>query len=235
MSILFVDIETVPREAALPLLKAPEPKRNLVDPAKIAADVAAKQASLLADMSLDPYACRIVALGTAWDDTAEPHVALCRDEDEEEVALEHFWRYAATAALCGFNLRKFDLRVLIARSLLLQVSNLPFSMQTPDYVRRSRHVIDLYEYVAFGDSYGGGDSVISRSLVSMCRVFGVNVPEDDVDGGRISELVSLGQWDAVAQHCRRDVERTRGLARALRVSAVAQAQAAERDAAPGVF
>jgi hypothetical protein len=77
----------------------------------------------------------------------------------------------------------------------------------------NKHILDLYQIVAGDDC----EHVVSRSLVSVCRVYGVDVPEDDVSGADIATLYARGDWDGMRLHCQRDVERTVALARRLGV------------------
>lgn len=76
----------------------------------------------------------------------------------------------------------------------------------------NRDVIDLHKIIADDEC----EHIISRSLVSACRVYGVDVPEDDVRGADVATLYAAGDWEGIKRHCQRDVERTLGLGRVLR-------------------
>lgn len=209
----YFDLETVARPAAIPLLADPQANKSLKDPDKIIADLERKRAAQLVDLSLDPYGARIVAL--AWQIDTVSHVGLCFDEAHERTILEHFWRCTATCDLVGFNVRRFDLPVIIARSRLLQVP-FPFHMGAPKWLKYGSSIIDLYELVTFGQGYGESHP-ISRGLLSMCRVHGVDIPEDDATGSEIAALVAAEDWVSVQQHVTRDLTRTKVLAERLGV------------------
>jgi len=61
-------------------------------------------------------------------------------------------------------------------------------------------------------SYGDGPQK-GKSLSWYCRLFGLTEGSEDTSSGAdIASLVQAGDWPAIAQHVRCDVERTRALA-----------------------
>jgi hypothetical protein len=73
----------------------------------------------------------------------------------------------------------------------------------------NRDIIDVHRIIADDEC----EHVISRSLVSACRVYGIDVPEDDVDGADIATLFEAEDWAGIKRHCQRDVQRVLALAR----------------------
>ena len=218
MAITYFDLETVAREGADLLLSAPVANRSLKDPAKVADDIAAKASKQREQLSLDPYGCRIAV--ASWHRTgrdAEPiHVWPCPTEDDEREMLRVLLSDMGNATICGYNCRAFDLPVLLARCRLLGVSY-PYGWDSPKWLRYGTDVVDLYELLTFGQGRYD-EHVISRSLTSMCKVFGIDIPDDDIGGAWVAQAIAEGQWQMVQDHCQRDVQRTMALAQRLRVA-----------------
>lgn len=214
MAITYFDLETVAREGADVLLSAPTANKTLKDPAKIADDLAAKAAKQLEQLSLDPYGCRIVC--ASWHRTGrdeEPiHVWPCVDEAAERDMLSVLLSDLRNSTICGYNVKGFDLPVLRARCQLLGVPY-PYTWDSEKWPLYATDVADLFARV----SSRFQDYAISRSLTSMCRVFGVDVPQDDISGNWVAQAIAQGEWQMVQDHCQRDVERVMALAQRLRV------------------
>jgi len=209
MRYVITDIETSCHPDAERML--PEFKHNAgtKDEALRAAQIAEKRAKALADAALDPDLCRIVAIGSWWNACAEPHIILCRDEDEERQALLDFWapfdltRFEHPGTrIVGSNCLGFDLPVMVRRSLYLQV-DVPH-LERGKY--RHRDVIDLKSLLC------DDDRLAWRSLDYYCRRFALDVPHDPIDGAQIPALVAAGDWDVVREHLRCDLLKTRALA-----------------------
>jgi predicted PolB exonuclease-like 3'-5' exonuclease len=209
MRYVITDVETAPLADAERML--PEFKHNAGtnDADKRAAQIAEKRAKALADAALDPDLCRIVAIGSWWEDEAQPILELCTDEDDERDSLREFWQVYAqrrhehpNTVIVGSNVLGFDLPVMVRRSLYLQV-DVPM-LERGKY--RHRDVIDLLEHL----SEGRKDHM--RSLDYYVRRFALDVPHDPIDGAQIPALVAAGNWDAVREHLRCDLLKTRALA-----------------------
>lgn len=216
MSVIYIDIETVPHDAARGWLKAVKPAANLVDASKVAADIAKKEAAQLERMALDCYACRIVALAWAVDD-GPVVVTLAPDEDVEAMSLAAISRAVEGRTLVGHNIRAFDVPVIVARARLLGVP-VPSVIVNALRKRWDTTILDTYEEVLLGQFRGDDSHVVGRGLVSMCRVHGIDVPDDDIDGAAVAQAVAEGRWDDIRTHVTRDVERTRALAQRLRLT-----------------
>jgi hypothetical protein len=206
---VITDVETAPLADAESML--PEFKHNAgtKDAVKQAEQIAEKRAKALADAALDPDLCRIVAIGSWWDEDDAPRLELCEDEEQERDALYAFWHIYAQrrwdhphTVIVGSNVLGFDLPVLVRRSLYLQIE-VP-SLDRGKY--RHRDVIDLKSLLC------DDDRLAWRSLDYYCRRFGLDVPHDAIVGAQIPALVAAGRWDDVREHLRCDLLKTRALA-----------------------
>lgn len=209
---MVIDIETIGRPDVADYLDEIAPRANLVDPVKIAADLAEKRAAALTTAALDWNANRVVAIGVETEDGAA-QTWTCRTEEEEALALACVWRayQSRSRRLVSFNGAGFDVPTLIQRSRFLRVS-------VPRIDQRrygNSDQIDLYRLLTFDDSQR--TFVIRRTLTNFCRLFGLDVPTDPHDGSDIARLVAEGDWDAIAHHVRTDVIKTRMLAERLDV------------------
>jgi hypothetical protein len=210
MRYVFLDVETCPLADAERML--PEFKHNAgtKDEALRAAQIAEKRAKALADAALDPDLCRIVAIGAWWDVDEAPRLELYRNEIEEREGLEYYWQtYAQRRHECphtvivGSNVLSFDLPIMVRRSLYLRVE-VPM-LERGKY--RHRDVIDLKSLLC------DDDRLAWRSLDYYCKRFALDVPHDPIDGAQIPALVAAGDWDAVREHLKCDLFKTRALAR----------------------
>lgn len=187
-----------------------EANRQIVDakraarPAEIAANIAEKEAARAEKFSLDADTCQIVALG--WHDIGEgsPIVRLCRNEEDEIAALVEYWvSYGQRfTKIVGFNSLRFDLPVLVMRSLYLGVKH-PDVVIAPAW--KSPH-IDLWEKLSLG---GARRDV--KSLRFYAKRFGIPI-YDDISGKDVAAMVKAGEWEKVRNHCLFDLDLTRAIA-----------------------
>ena len=198
------DIETVPMPGCAEYLTDPiEAPANYKDPVKIAAYIAAKRATQIAEAGLDLDLCEVAAIAGELIDSS-----WCRTREQwsEAKMLEAFWwhtrvLHSVGGDLVGFNCLGFDLPVLQRRSLYLGVPVPPLS------VDKYRHdgIIDLQQVL----TYGG--KTTWRSLAFYCKRFGIPY-DDSVTGEDITELVAGQDWAAVEKRCRGDAASTAALA-----------------------
>jgi predicted PolB exonuclease-like 3'-5' exonuclease len=232
MTPIICDIETAPLEDAEQYLDPPSPleppdlaaitpAKNLVDPAKILADIekrqklamadyavaqfeqAAKWEKTIADCSKDPDLGRIVAVGWMMRDDDRPRVITCRNETDEKFALEQLGRdYSSPLGgkFVTFNGLDFDLPFLMRRALYLSVK---FPVLNLDRYR-SPH-LDLMQHL----SHNG--KLRYRGLQWYLNRFGIP-NEDSNTGAQIGAMVKAGDWAGVSAHCASDVMATRALA-----------------------
>jgi hypothetical protein len=210
LSPIVLDIETCGIPNAADYLEPVLPAKNLVDPAKIKADIEKRTAERDEKLALDWNVGRIAAIGW-WTAQADTQVYLGKDEHSEATAIMLFWREARNRTIVGFNIKGFDLRFMVRRSQLLGITypQLDFGK----YSRKGIH--DLYLDLTFGDgTYDQG--AMRRTLRAFCRRFGIPV-NDTIKGADIPALVAAGEWEKVAAHVKSDVELEVALARKLGV------------------
>jgi predicted PolB exonuclease-like 3'-5' exonuclease len=232
MTPIVVDCETFPlddvEQYLTPLPEVIKPDlgkitaaKNLVDPAKVAADIEkrqsiamddyeeavmareAKRLKMIDDCALDADLGRVVALGWMFASDTQARVVVCKNESEEKFALEQLWRdYTASynPQLVTYGGLKFDLPLLMRRSLYL---GLRFPKLNLDRYRTTH--LDLKEHL----SHNG--ILTWRSLKFYLNRFGLQ-NDDLTTGADIGALVKAGQWDEVTAHCRADVLGTKRLA-----------------------
>lgn len=228
-----VDIETAPIGNAAnyldPIVPIAEPDlslivpaKNLVDPAKIAADIAKRKEAALADYqtqceqqvlkrlellercALDLDLCRVVALGWMGEDWTEPTVHIANEEATEAIMLRAFWAELDNRVTVGYNQIGFDLPILLRRSLYLDVPAPNLNLDK----YRSNH-IDLQQRLSLNGTKP------YRKLDWYCKRFGLDVACDPTSGKDIGALVAEEKWEDIAAHCRADVLKTRALAQRL--------------------
>jgi uncharacterized protein YprB with RNaseH-like and TPR domain len=204
---IIVDVETIPHPDAHQWADPVRAARNLKDPAKIEADLKEKAEKQADEFGLDPDTNRIVALGVHVVGRSEPEVFLAKDEFEErEAILRPFWdlyRSLRDVRLVTFNGFKFDLPVLMRRSMYLDVPHPTLNIDR----YRSEH-IDLWQRL----SYNG--AISARSLKFYARRMGFTTL-DKVDGSQIAQLVKDEKWSEVHDHCLSDIGLTHALANRL--------------------
>jgi hypothetical protein len=213
--VLIFDVETAGLPNAADYLDPVKADSRLVDPVKIAASIKDKEAERLEKLGLDWNVGRIIALGWTRNGT-DSQVATFKTEDEERLGITAFWAAYKNEdkhgpRLCGFNCYAFDINFLIQRSRYLGITLPPVDRRKYD----NRDMVDLFQLLTF-DNPQGVTSVMSRSLRSFARRFGIQV-DDTVTGADIGALVEAGDWAAVEQHCAADVQTTYSLAKRMGV------------------
>lgn len=188
-----------------------EANRQIVDakraarPAEIAANIAAKEAARAEKFALDADTCQIVALG--WHDIGrDPIVRLCKNEAEERAALVEYWTTLAEqfTRIVGFNTARFDLPVMLMRSMYLNVQA-PEIVITPAW--KSPHK-DLWQKLSL-------DGARDRKDVKSLRFYAkrLNIPiYDDISGKDVAAAIAAGEWSKVQNHCLFDLDLTRAVA-----------------------
>ncbi len=203
------DIETTSVNEAREYIEIPSAPANYKDPEKIQCYVDEKFNELILRAALDPDLARIVCLCLASG--AETLTMVAKDEDEERELLTAFWAVVGEgpdqAHLIGFGILTYDLRVLVRRSLYLDVKTPPLMID------KYRHpgVIDLMDELSFH----GAEKF--HSLDFYVRRFHLGPFPEDVKGSSVPALVAVGAWPEVQRHCEIDVAKIVALARRLGV------------------
>lgn len=161
-------------------------------------------------LSTTPEFCSICCFGWAVGG-GEVKAAVVNNLDGEKKILEMFWDIAFKAdRIVGFNILAFDLPVILARSLILGVEPSRHIDLSP--YASNKLVTDIYTR-RFG-TRGNTDRKRPGKLKSLARLYGVQVPVEDVDGSKVAELMEDEKGrELVAEYCKSDVEITRELAR----------------------
>jgi uncharacterized protein YprB with RNaseH-like and TPR domain len=184
---IIVDIETYAIGDADQYIEPADAPANYKDPAKIAEYVANATAKAIDRCALDADLCRLVAIGWMFGTDTKPVVRTCSTETTEVDTLHEFWRdYVAAGepSLVTFRGLKFDLPVLMRRSLYLRVPHPSINLDR----YRTPH-IDLYNRLTFNESITG------HSLKFYLSRFGI--ANDDLTSGKdIAALVKAGEWNA---------------------------------------
>jgi hypothetical protein len=177
------------REGMLKLIKSARETKNAADSA---------YANRIKLLSVTPLYCRIVAIGMQAGYREDPPEAiLCKSIDDERAALTRFWGAVEKySPLVGFNIRGFDVPVLLCRSIILGIT-------PPRVINRGRYsnreILDLMQEI-HGDRCPSG-----FGLKPTCRMLGIHPDADEVDGSQVNDLVEASNWDAVAEYVRSDV------------------------------
>lgn len=218
MALIF-DCETYRIDNAADYLEPilPEPVKadgRLTDAAKIAADLAKKEAAEMERVkkaiqdqldacALNPYLASVKALGWSWDNEETITVRLAKTDSAEAALLRDFWAMVVDTStghvmpLIGFNSRAFDLPLLVVRSMLLGVKAPQLNLDRwrsphPDVMRE----LSQNEALKFPKGQG--------TLRWFAKRFGLNT-DDAFSGAEIAQLVESDNWDAIAAHCESDV------------------------------
>ena len=214
ISPIMVDIETCGLPNAADFLEPVQASKNLVDPAKITADIEKRTQERDEKLALDWNVGRIVAIGW-WTATAGVGTALCLNEADEARALRAFWESSKRRTIIGFNVKGFDLKFMIQRSRYLGL-DYPL-LDLGKYTRKG--IVDLFSELTFNDgTYDQG--AMRRTLKAFCKRFGIPV-DDTVNGADVPTLVAAGEWDKVKAHVTSDIDLTLALAQRLGVVRIA--------------
>lgn len=211
----ILDLETVGHPDAEQWCDPVKPDARCTKPESIAKSIEEKTLERRETFGLDPDTCRIVALG--WHDVGygDPLVLLFKNEEQERAGLRVFWEtyQQQFTKLVTFNGQRFDLPVLIMRSLYLDVKS-PTITIAPAW--KSPH-IDLWQKLSLD---GARKDV--HSLAFYARRLGIGTL-DKVKGSDIAQLVKEEKWAEVEAHCLSDIGLTHALANRLRLLTLTEA------------
>jgi predicted PolB exonuclease-like 3'-5' exonuclease len=217
MNPICVDIETVAIADADTYLEPVSAPVNYKDEAKIAAYIAEERARQIDRAALDLDLNRIIALGIK--EPGQPTFVMTEQDSGEAVMLNTLWdtwngwakRHAPM--LVTFGGINFDVPVLLRRSLYLGIK--------APYIQNDRYKhpqqIDLASILSMNGS------LKMRGLQFFLQRFGYPGGGQDVTGKDIGQLYAEGNWQAIADHCRADVDGTAWLAE--RIGAVPKQKA----------
>lgn len=217
MNPITVDIETVAIADADTYLEPVSAPSNYKDPEKIAAYIAEERVRQLDRAALDLDLNRIIALGIK--EPGQPTFVMTEHDTTEVQMLTLLWEQWGAyqnrqPMLVTFNGLKFDVPVLMRRSLYLNVKS-PY-LQRGRFKNQHPHILDLYTELS------EDGNVPAKGLQFYLQRFGYPGGGQDVTGKDIRQLYADGNWQAIADHCREDVDGTAWLAE--RIGAVPKQQ-----------
>lgn len=186
---IFLDIETVPDEAAISSRQWAERK--------------ARKGCDDGDAALSPAFGKVACI-CAWD--GNDHLFQASGPIEEGV-LVAFCRYFADVddkALCGHNIKRFDIPFLACRFLAAGIVIPPAINVAGKKPWEVPHV-DTCEWLRFG----GGDAL---SLDAACLMMGIESPKTgEVSATTVWDAYRRGDHAGIASYCASDVRATEKL------------------------
>jgi DNA polymerase elongation subunit (family B) len=208
---MLADIETYGIDTVGEYVERPTAPGNYKNPETIAAYEENALAKAIEKAALDPDLGRIVAI--AWqlvERDHEPRVMVCRTEDDERRVITAFLDDLTDTdggfrRLVTFNGHRFDQPFLMRRADALGVCDFPLLRCD----RNSPH-LDMLRVMTYDDVLKPRSlQFYLRRYANEMRARGIEVADilDDCDGSAIHQLVATNQWDAVANHCKCDVQR----------------------------
>jgi len=215
-SAVVFDLETLPIEGAVNFIEPIEAPLNFVDPTKIRDYIQKATLKAAEKCSTDPDLCRIAVLGWLPEGDTEPIVLRAEDEAQERAALGVWWDMVTTPGgshrrTISFYGLSFDWPVIIQRSRYLGLLR-----AWPNLDKYRTPHVDLFNVLTFH-----GSTKHSHGLSFYAKRFGLDLPEDPIDGSQIAAVIAAGDWAAAEQHCRLDVLKTAMLAQRLGLMAPA--------------
>lgn len=224
--IVYLDIETLPggKEPVVELPSKPTLEDvktgNTKDPDKVKAIQEEKYPTLLEEwenncnklkekelesykkQALDTLQCRILCVGIAFDD--EP-VEIIKGKEKEIIKILNS-RIAdlspqdrSAIQFCGYNIKNFDLSVILPRAIKYKAETLRNTLQT------NTSIVELseeFKYNKYDKKYFKFDDV--------CKFFGVK-GKGDVDGSMVYDMWKSGRSEEIYKYCAEDVEGVREL------------------------
>ena len=155
--------------------------------------------SAITRAALDPELCKIAAVGYAADDGEILTISTDGKADVEYAMIEFLWDTMAPAnRVVGYNIIGFDIPVLCVRSMMLGFKR---GLQMPVDMRKYGNPKFLDLMVArfpFGKA---------KSMHEMASLYGIKVPEPDLDGSMVYEMSA----QQIIRHVESDVFVTREL------------------------
>jgi hypothetical protein len=177
-----------------------KPRLTLLDAITEAREAPTKTIS---EMSFDPDALRIIAVGYAVGD--EEPVILTGYTCSEVEMLQHIWAAMALhKPWVGYNNFTFDIPAIAARSAMLGV--------TPtikiDWRRfGNSQIADLMQALSIGGMRHW------KGLKKVAPLWGIEIPCPEIDGSNVFSLYQANDWETITRYLASDIEVTRALYR----------------------
>ena len=202
-NVLAIDLETIADTTMLDIMPEIKVNKNLKDPVKIEADIAAKTKKQIADMGMDPRFNLICCAG--WCDENGPKVISIEKEDHasEKKLLIDFWEILAEYDhFVTFNGRAFDLRVMLLHGAVHSIR--PSINIDKGHYNRGNHT-DLREVYAGSGQYASGDlNFFAKKILGDQKTEGMK-------GSQVQSYFDMGLHDDIETYCKQDNVITLGL------------------------
>lgn len=207
-NILFIDIETVSNFRNLIELDSRWKKLFESKMRFFLEKEAGKELEQLYEEKAAIYAefGRIVCIGLGFFNKGQLRIKTISGHDEESVLTEFFelleqhFNNPERHALCGHNIREFDIPYICRRALILGLqlpALLQISGKKPWELKYLHDTLDLWK---FGDI----KHYISLDLLSAC--LGLDSPKEDMDGSQVGKMYyEHHDLDRIARYCAQDV------------------------------
>lgn len=211
MQPIVIDVEAIAIRDVDTYLEPVSAPDNYKKPKAIAAYLADARAKAIERAALDVDLAQIICIGLRLPGYATRVVSARTMSEPDMVALvwEEFAHHAGT--FVTYNGLGYDVPMLLRRSLYLGVK--------APYVAcdRFRHpeVVDLMALLSMDGK------LKAHGLQFYLNRFGYPKAGPDISGADVAARYAAGDWDAIEQHCRLDVEATAWLAE--RIGAVSKA------------
>lgn len=208
MSILFLDIETIPQHPSFEA--CPEELQKLwsrkaetikKDPAETASDIY-KRAGIYAEFG------QIICISTGFVHSVEGIETLRIKSfygDDEKALLEDFAALlyksfsSADSRLCAHNGKEFDFPFL-ARRMIIHGIKLPSILEVGGKKPWEVNFLDTMELWKFGDFKS------NTQLNLLTHVLGIPSPKDDIDGSQVWSVYWLeNDLERIMRYCEKDV------------------------------
>lgn len=219
MTVLFMDIETIPAQGA-------EAKARIA--ASVKAPGTMKKADTIAAWEKDgkPQAVEeaiaksglngayghVCCIGWAFGDDEPQSVIWPKDVTDEAAAIYTFKsivsdRVNFPPVIVGHNVAEFDIRFLWQRAMVLGIKMPAWFPRAPR--PWDREVFDTMT------AWAGARNTISMD--NLCAALGIP-GKGDIDGSIVGELWANGEYERIAAYCRADVESTREIHRKMQIA-----------------
>lgn len=229
-SFIFFDIETVAGnkelEANTPEYDAFKYKMRYSEEAKAKDfNVNYIQALYKEKAALYPEFGKIVTISVgALNDKGRLQVFSFKGNNEKAILIDfNGWlsdkvKNNANTALCGINIKVFDLRYIFIRSIVHGVEPVAKHIDFTGLKPWEMNVADLTDNWKQGSFY-------NAPLIAIAYSLGLPSPKDDIDGSQVSatyynEMKGDKGLERIASYCERDVVTTANVARKLRLEDV---------------
>ena len=189
---VFIDIETFGGEK--PSLDSLTADKRLKDPAKIEADLLAKQDKEWRGQALDPLKGVVYCIGYAIDGE-KAECLYYEDEKELLTQFEEALVDVSYPTIIGHNLMGFDAYFLYIRAL-------KYGMPSLVSYFSDKHGVSLVDTMLLMDGPAWKKMV---SLDKMAKLFGLD-GKGDISGADVHDMVLAGKTEEICNYCKSDVE-----------------------------